>query len=179
MPSLWDALQGFVAVMPGSWMWGYSTHYWWHFTISQRRTTGFPWGICVRKKNESGWFATPGSGSRTEKKKVKCCHEKKSLTLHFAMHVIQLCRNCLWSWNCGLHNDFLPILFSSSHSVLLPSQSLPLSYFKPHIETQKYTPLTKAAPKPYLFSNVREKKQCFFINIISQILPSSNFSHGR
>lgn len=50
IPSLWDALLGFGAVMPRSWMWGYSTHYWWHFTISHGQTTGFPEGICIRKK---------------------------------------------------------------------------------------------------------------------------------
>lgn len=68
IPSLWDALLGFVAVMPGSWTRGCSTHYWWHFTLSQRQTTGSPRGICS-VKNESGWFVTPGSGSGTERKK--------------------------------------------------------------------------------------------------------------
>lgn len=92
IPSLWDALLCFGAVMPRSWMWGYSTHYWWHFTVSHRQTTGFPEGICIRK-NVSGWFATPGSGSRTERRKWNAAAGKKKkkishLTLCNACHTV-------------------------------------------------------------------------------------------
>lgn len=33
IPSPWHALRGFVAAIPGSRTWGYSTHYWWRFTM--------------------------------------------------------------------------------------------------------------------------------------------------
>lgn len=91
--------------MPESWKWGYSTHYWWHFTVSQRKTAGFPSGICMGRGG-SIWLVCKLCGSGIKiRKRNEMMLPWKCLTLQIAKHVIQLCRNCLWSWNCGLHND--------------------------------------------------------------------------
>lgn len=71
--------------------------------------------------------------------------KNKTLTLDFAMHVIQLCRNSLCSEKCGLHNNFIsfPLLLSSSHSARFPL------YLR---KTHKHTPLTQTPRNPCLLS---------------------------
>lgn len=58
------------------------------------------------------------------------------------------------------------------------SLSLSLLFQDTHRDTKIHTPHQSCSKAIFIFQCER-KKQCFFINIISQILPSSNFSHGR
>lgn len=85
IPGLWHALSGFVAVMPGSWKWGYSTHYWCHFTFSQRQTTGFPSGICMGGKKRIRLVCKLWKWQQNRQQKY---------TLHLKMSHRILCNAC-------------------------------------------------------------------------------------
>lgn len=134
--------------MPASRMWCYSTDYWWHFTISQRQTTGFPKGDLHRGKHESGRFATSASGSRTEKKKWNGA--MKNLSPYTSHCMSYSCAEIA----CGQE---------TAACIMIPSLFLLSSFsLSPFSLSDKYTPLTKAAPKPYLFS-MSEQKHCSFL----------------